>query len=266
LRRAEVGELTARDQRRVSAWLKALDLELLGIELGGSSVRVWLLREAGNTRRGLGAYLIRRGELAPRGDELLLQAPHSFFDKHTGKLALDLFLRTSTAVHGPRALFVNNVHRYRREDGSKGKRTGGDNPADAAHAVDHPLARVSARLLRKRPLQLIQLHGFAAELVDPDAIVSAGTDEPSRASLAVQRGMQRALPELRIAQYGVEADRLGGTGNIQGAAARDARRCFVHVELADRLRERLMEDEQSRARVAVAVLEAAEEEGARGCR
>ncbi|NVB42892.1 hypothetical protein G6O69_34040 [Pseudenhygromyxa sp. WMMC2535] len=266
MRRAEQGELRRGEARRALAMAARVGLELSSVETqaGQRRMQLWMLREAGERRRGLGAYLIRRGPLGVRGDELILQAPHPFFDRHTGVIALHLFLEQGAS----RALFVGSIHRYRRADGSKRRDPAGDNPADPAHSLDHPFARVSATLLRRRKIQLIQLHGFArdAEAGEPEIIVSAGSELPNHASAAVEIGLLTALESVDTSHYGISVERLGGTTNVQGRAARAAKRCFVHIELSEGLRERLLSEAWTRARFGRALFEASEKEGARGCR
>ncbi|KIG13940.1 hypothetical protein DB30_07435 [Enhygromyxa salina] len=281
LERAETGYFGPAKLARVERLLAVTALELRVVEVrldpnGNTSgdqqgEPLWVLSEPAHDRRGRGAYVFRIGQLDPRrrgGVEHLLQAPHSRFDKHTGALALGLFVERHVGVQPARALFVNSSHRYRQFDGTRDPVVPPSrNPADAAHRVDHPLARVTAVALRKRPIVVVQLHGFERDsaLADPEMIISSGERHPSEASEGVLRRLRAAFPKLSIAQYGVDANRLGGETNVQGEAARTAGRCFVHVEMAETPREQLLADRAARRRFAAALLGADKKELRRGC-
>ncbi|GEM_PF-2446063 len=271
LEHAEAGELGPAQRRRAGALATLVGLELSSVEVRaegrGRAVSLWVLREIGSPLRGRGAYLVRRGPVrgSARG-ELIIEAPHVFFDRHTGELALALFLSGVRGEPGAdeqregRALFVNTVHRYRHEHSESPKKRGhGDDPADAAHDLDHPLARVSAKVVAKRNVQLVQLHGFkrSAASGDPEVIVSSGRREAElevQASWGVKDRLQRAMPEVAVGHFGVDVDRLGALTNVQGHAAHERRRCFVHIEIADGLRLRLVEDLVAQRRFTAAVL------------
>jgi hypothetical protein len=253
--------------RRAQGLAKLVGVELHAVSLthDGRSVELWVLVEPADDRRGRGSYLIRRGPAEPGAIEWLVQAPHSRFDKHTGALALRMFVEDD--ARSARALVLNSAHRYRQLDGSREPRRAAiDNPADAAHNPDHPIARVTAALLAARDLALVQLHGFSrsAEAGDPELILSAGAEQPSPASAAILQRLRADLPERAVGHYGVDTHRLGGLSNVQGQISRDARRCFVHVELSEPFRKQLVSDRELRRRFTSAVLDT---EGLRGgCR
>ena len=268
-RHAERGTLGPRQRLRARTLATLAGVELAEIELSGDTqVSLWLVTEPATNRRGRGSYLFRRGEPAGReGVEFLIQAPHSRFDRHTGEVALDLFVHSGE--HGvARALFINSVHRFRKTDGERARLSPpAANAADAAHAAEHPLARVSKRVLRSRPWPLVQIHGFSrsAEAGDPQVIVSSG-GAPTVASLAMSTRLTEVLSGEPVGHFGVDTDRLGATTNVQGHAARETRRCFIHVELSHELRERLLaEDELARA-FGRAILDGQRKEFVSGCR
>jgi hypothetical protein len=275
LERAGRGGLSTAERTRVSRWaeLAGLELRQIVVEHAGGVETFWVLVEPPDDRRGRGSYLIRLGELEPAGAgaakvELLLEAPHSRFDKYTGAIALELFV-DGGAGRRPRALFVNSLHRYSHEDGRRGKREDaeGGNPADACHQEHHPLARSTARALGELELMVIQLHGFARDAAagDPDLIVSPGSAQPSRASAAIVERLRAGFPELSVSHYGLDTDRLGATTNVQGWAARASGRCFVHVETSEAVRERLRDEPEARRRLAAALFEGSPQEFGRGC-
>lgn len=250
---AEAGRLGRSERRRARVLAEFAGLELAAIEIG--DVRLWLVSEPADGVRGSGAYLIRLGPAQP----LLLSAPHSFFDQGTGDIALALLLEPS--VEPARALFVNTVHRYRQSDGRKIDLD--HNPADSANVHDHPLASTTRRALEHQSLTLIQLHGYGREpgTDDPMVILSSGRSRSSTYVRNVTRSLRRDLPEFEFGIFGVDVDRLGGTKNIQAQAARDLGRCFVHVELARELRDRLLVEPPLRERLARALLVVPKEPG-----
>lgn len=271
VRHARRGGMDEAQQSRVVALAEIVGLELhtITLEHEGWIEPLWVLVEPSDDRRGRGSYVFRIGGLADEGAriEYLLEAPHSRFDRHTGNIALSLFIEVDTRP--VRALFINSVHRYVHADGTRTKREQPSaNPADAAHRDDHPLARATARVLDDHPLALVQLHGFEqdAEFNDPDVIVGSGRHEPTRATQATLERLRAAFPELRIGHFGVDAKRLGGTTNVQGHAARNARRCFVHIEASEALREQLRSDRGARRRFAKGLFDSRRGEFRGGCR
>ncbi|WP_437849672.1 hypothetical protein [Sorangium sp. So ce363] len=74
---------------------------------------LWVLSEDGTRRRGAAAVVLRVGAAVP----LIVEAPHTFFDRGTLPVALAIF-----EAQRARALIVNTSHRY----------GGGPNPRDAS--------------------------------------------------------------------------------------------------------------------------------------
>jgi hypothetical protein len=279
LERAEAGYLGAAQVGRFQRLIAEAGLELRVVEVqlpAGEGMRsvetLWVLIEAADDRRGRGTYVFRIGALEPRRRgrvEHVLQAPHSRFDKYSGTIALGLFVERDVGVQPPRALFVNSTHRYRQFDGSRVRLVPATrNPADAAHRTDHPLARATASALRERPIAVVQLHGFERnfEIGDPELIVSSGVPRPSKTSAATRDRLREAFPDSSVAHYGVDANRLGGETNVQGRAARTERRCFIHIETCESLRQQLRSDREARRRFAAAVFGADGEELSGGCK
>ncbi len=265
LRHAEQGELAGNARRRATALASMARVELSAIEVDG--MRLWVVSESAERLRGAGAYVIRRGRLRGR-NELLLQAPHCFFDQGTGEIAVALLLESEPGKAPIRALFVNTVHRHRQADGSKREHAANQgNPADAAHAHGHPYARVTRRVLALQPYAIVQLHGFDrdGEAGDPEVIVSSGSTRGTKYSRRVLEQLRVELPELEAGLFGEDTDRLGGTTNVQGQSARELNRCFVHVELSREVRDRLLSDARERSRFTRSVLEV-RAEGRGDCR
>ncbi|CAN94967.1 hypothetical protein sce4804 [Sorangium cellulosum So ce56] len=78
---------------------------------------LWVLSEDGTRRRGAAAVVLRVGAAVP----LIVEAPHTFFDRGTLPVALAIF-----EAQRARALIVNTSHRY----------GGGPNPRDASADED----------------------------------------------------------------------------------------------------------------------------------
>ncbi|MHC4390044.1 MAG: hypothetical protein ACYS22_01845, partial [Planctomycetota bacterium] len=214
----------------------------------GLSHPVLCLREAPGIRRGGGIYLFRVAPTSP----VVLQAPHSFFDRGTRTLAERTFATTGVA-----ALMLNTVHRY------EGGRPRKDHPSDVAHQ-DGSLYQAATRgLARVLPqAAFVQVHGFRAkshpDLDGVDLVVSQGsqfgTHDPRFTRLA--NALRAALPDRTIATYGDEARSLGGTRNVQGrfinAYTDDV---FYHLELSDGLRDALAADASLRDRLVQGVVD-----------
>jgi hypothetical protein len=268
---ARRGRMSKRQRRHVTklAIVAGLELHTIALEHDGEVEHLWVLIEPLEDRRGLGSYLFRLGAIEPKepNTEYLIQAPHSRHDKHTGNIALSMFAEADGRP--ARALFVNSVHRYAQADGTRGKREPARaNPADPAHREDHPFSRATARVLQAHDLALVQLHGFERDeqANDPEIIVSSGRVQPTTADSGTLVRLRAAFPELVVAQFGVDTDRLGATTNVQGQAARTSHRCFVHIEAGEAVRETLRSDRDARRRFAAALFGGSAGELRGGCR
>ncbi|MDC0662936.1 hypothetical protein [Marinobacter sp. SS21] len=211
-------------------------LEALGLRWHALDDGVLLLSDAeGN---GIGHYLIRRNA----SSSLLLQAPHQFYDRHTGELAIELFRNGDMAV-----LALNSAHRRTAIDGRSGH-------ADIAHLNDTPFAALTRAFVRHHPQgSVVQLHGFAADKRtsaagrSADIIVSSGQRWLLPAAQEVASCLMENGP-WQVRRYPLEVGELGGTTNTQGALLRQlGHGRFVHLELAREVRERLRSDPQTRS-------------------
>lgn len=220
-RAALIGE--AAPSRKAHARARKLDLELT--DARDAAGPLWVLREAGARRAGDGFFIWR-----PRGVALCVQAPHTFFDEGTGDIALAVFAETKAL-----ALFVNTVHRYAPVAAGVA-----DGAADVAHAPSSLFHAATRGLLAARPMTVVQLHGFGPRdhlPADASAVVSDGV--PKRAADApaarLRANLQKELPG-RVLLYGVDAQELGATTNVQGKAVRGAGASFLHVEMSQQVR------------------------------
>jgi hypothetical protein len=200
---------------------------------------VWTLHEPAGVRAGGGLYAFRpRRQAHP----VCIQAPHTFFDQGTGDIALGLFARLPADC-----LFVNTVHRY--SEAAKDSAATDEHPADVAHAAATWFAAATEGALDAAAFTLVQVHGFGAgpearALHDVAAIVADG--QKTRAADAPAVRLRAALaPRLgagKVRLFGVDADVLGATTNVQGKAARKAGAIFLHVEMSADLRRSLGAD------------------------
>jgi hypothetical protein len=198
---------------------------------------LWILREPEGQRAGAGLYAFRAG-----GAPIAIQAPHTFFDEGTGEIALALFARLHAG-----ALFCNTVHRYAPSSSAPEAPDAPDHAADVAHAEATHFAHAHQGLLDAARWAIVQVHGFGDRQGLPaevKAVVADGgsaraADAPAvrlRAALAARWGAGRA----RL--YGVDADVLGATTNVEGKAARRAGAVFLHMEMSAATRKALATD------------------------
>jgi len=198
--------------------------------------RAVLVRE-GSRRRGGGAYLVRIGSPS----QLIVQAPHTFFDEGTMPLACELFARGNAA-----ALFVNTSHRYK----SAPQTPGGAFPADVAHARDSLFQAATEGMLRARSKAVaVQLHGFGDREADGAIVLSSGVRHFGVPTVvAAQAALSRVI-DGGVLRFPDDQDELGATTNVQGAVVRDAGGRFLHVEIGAPLRRALLSDAIYRASV-----------------
>lgn len=221
--------------------------EALGLELDVAG-DVLMLREAPGRAQGGGLLAIRLG---PVNGELVLQAPHPFYDLHTGRVVAAMF-ESGRA----RAAQIATAHRQ------AGERKGGPS-SDAAHNAALLFQSATLGLAGALPDPLfVQLHGFSSETTSADAVVSPGLGRLSEAEL--DRWQTALAPALGVADLrgGDQVSALAARTNVQGAALADRAR-FLHLELSLPLRERLRDDAAARQRLEAALEALARREAAR---
>jgi hypothetical protein len=213
-----------------------------------------VLFEGGEAWRGTGTYVFRTSrEAAP----VMLQAPHSYYDIHTGEIVEKLFEETEA-----RAFFFNSLHRYR---GARHKREGGTaHPSDLAHDTSSFFHLFMTEYLMHRPDTLVaQFHGYADDELEEEGIgvvLSNGSEEPTPFTGRLESGLSEILEDWEIAIYPDDTDKYAATANIQGRwIRRYGRGHFVHVELIDELRDEMEEGDIEMGEVGKAVEKAAPE-------
>lgn len=197
--------------------------------------RLWVLAEEPDRKRGAGVLVIDPGSTV----RVLVEAPHTFFDRSTLEVALKVF-----QTLGAQALLVNTLHRGSgaTEDERVSVSLAGKSPADAAHAKRSFFLASHRALVKTDPaLTTLQFHGFRDDAAPGvDIIVSAAKTRGDPKALA--NALRGVLEPARVRAYPTEIRTLGGTTNVQAAASRAAGSRLFHLEMAASLRNRLKED------------------------
>ncbi len=197
---------------------------------------VWVLAEAPGRKRGAGALVLR-----PKpSSEVVIEAPHTFFDMGTLDIARVAFERSNA-----RALIINTVYRYRSKDAAGG---GGGEDEDSGSESDVAHAKKSFFLFAHEELgrlisssSTVQSHGFSgSKMPGVSAIVSAANT--SGAAPKVVAAMRAVAGLKTVHLYPDDIRTLGGTTNVEAGASQRAGRGFVHVEMSAELRDALKKD------------------------
>ncbi|MGB7346942.1 MAG: hypothetical protein WBD20_22150 [Pirellulaceae bacterium] len=211
------------DSDLVCDWFNA------GWQVHNTSDQTLVISELPDQRSGRGIYAIR----ATAELNLVLQAPHRFYDEGSGLIVRKLFHE-----HSVRAAAWNSVHRRQ---------------VDLAHCDDHYLnAFTRAVVTVERETKILQVHGFSPDkyawtanssAATAQVILSNGTKFPSRQVVSAAANLKSALDPKSVLLFPDEIDVLGGTTNRQGQQIRDlGSHGFVHVELAKDFRDRIIRD------------------------
>lgn len=183
------------------------------------------VRETAPAHRGWGAYAFRTAGARP----LLVQAPHSESDRHSGEIAYALYRHS-----GARALAVNSAHRALPD-------------ADQAASADGPFTLLTREALRDRADSVVlQVHGFGADtatrhgLSASSLVASNGTRSPDVQLRAVAACLGAAGFDVRL--FPEQAAYPGGTRNAVGQAVRQVPAArFMHFEMGAALRRELLD-------------------------
>jgi hypothetical protein len=231
---------------RATTAAKAASFEIVDVPEQGAV----LLREA-RTKRGGGAYLVRVGSKA----HVFIQAPHTFYDEGTLPLGCELFERARAG-----AFFINTSHRYK----SAKQTSGGQFPADVAHAKDSLFQAATEGLLRARPkpskIVVVQVHGFGEREAGGNGamVLSAGVRTPGQPVVArVALALSRVI-DGGVLRFPEDHNELGATTNVQGAIVRESGGQFLHIEMGAPLRRDLLGNPTVRANVLATLADAME--------
>ena len=216
------------------AWA-SIEMDVQSIELANKSG--YLVFEQPGCQRGRGIFLFLKS-----ASKVFLQAPHSFFDRGTGKIVS--LLVTEGDFGGA---CWNSVPRY-----ALGHYKG---PADTqAHLANYFVAFARAFAKKKKSSYLVQLHGFGAAKRKSEvgkaagAIISCGTGNPNffLRTLVASMKVQFAKP---VRLYPFEVQELGATKNVSGKTLRQhGHPGFVHIEFNGKLRKRLLAEKAMRSK------------------
>jgi len=200
----------------------------------------WLQSLPGH-EQGQGVFWIRANDLtdrkrqSDRSPPILLQAPHRFYDRYTGRLVTQL----TEMMPSVRASAWNSLHRYHDKD---------------RKTPDQDLARQDDTLFNLFALEfahwqpnshVVQFHGYnhkkrrTVEGTESRIILSNGTSRPNDRIIALQRCLAQTFKGVRL--YGHDIDELGATVNITGKRLRQMSYTgFVHIELSLPVRKLLL--------------------------
>jgi hypothetical protein len=252
---APAPDLSTRTGRAEALFLRLLEGERGDdLEAGWRALGFGLHPGEANDVIMLWDYEGHRGQYALRGGRtwpLALQAPHRFFDGHTGTIAEQMF-----AEGGFAAAAWNTTPRRTKAAGEKGSR-------DLAHlrrTYFNAFTRAFGRVHRDG--LVVQLHGFARDKRSTEAgrtadlILSDATRSPGPAALAAADCLRRKMPGV-VRLYPAEVRELGGTTNANAAALRDLglEGSFLHVEMSLDLRLRLRDEADLRQRFSVCLVD-----------
>jgi hypothetical protein len=220
-------------------------LESLGGEL-------WLVAEDPEARRGAGALVLRTG---PNVRNLLVEAPHTFFEAGTLPLALSVFENLRA-----RALLINTVHRSAGtepppEDEHERRTLARSRlgTADLAHTEHSFYLTAHAQLVRLFDrAATVQLHGFRDETLPGVGCVVSPAGSLADARRVVE-ALRPVLGDKPPALYPSDVKRLGGTLNAQARNSVGQRAAFLHLELSRSLRDDLLRDAVRRTEFARAI-------------
>jgi hypothetical protein len=118
----------------------------------------------------------------------------------------------------------------------------------------HPYSAVTRVMARLYPnCSFVQIHGFDQKErrtetgVSADLIISSGTDFPEQPARKIALLMQTRFPYARARLFPLEVEELGATTNVQGELLRQlGSNRFIHLEMSQPLRRRLMTDAAAR--------------------
>jgi hypothetical protein len=203
------------------------DMDKLWSELGYKLNEVilndetlWALSPDAQNTKSYGFFIFRANSSMP----LIIQAPHRYFDYHTGHIAMRLFLE-----NGAKACAWNTVHRTNVDFGKE--------KTSFFHALTLAAAETNPSM------SILQLHGFGKKsnrepLVD-DVILSNGVFQPSEKLYDISQCLSRNKT-IRVAIFPLHVFQLGGTRNVAAKAFKQRNLDnFFHVEMSKIFRERL---------------------------
>jgi hypothetical protein len=190
-----------------------------------------------------GLYVFRLGPAR----EILLQAPHSFYDLGSGAIQSRLFEELPV-----RAAFFNSAHRYGGPGLKKEERL---TPSpDLAHRP-HTLFQAATLGLSEalNDLVVIQLHGFRSRQGESVVITAGSALQPTQIERSLHHRLQSVFGEIGPVVTGAARPELAATGNLQGQIL-SSQSAFLHLELSKPAREKLLADASLMAALGQSIL------------
>lgn len=178
------------------------------------------------TRFGLGKATVRKHPVSTDAP-LMLQAPHKFYDRHTGDIGRALFTDEGSVVY-----IENTVQRYSAKQ------------SDLAHQERSIFSAFAAAYIEHYPQgRVIQIHGYSSAKRKTkagrfaDVIISNGSLFPDQKLLTIQACLRRQL-KLVTRVFGLDVFELGATTNTVGKRLnRQGVGHFLHLELSEKTRQ-----------------------------
>lgn len=207
---------------------------------------LWLVSETPEERRGAGALLLRKGSRS----RLVLEAPHTRFDRFTIQIASALF----TALDA-RALLINTTHRAdawkptgdETAPSAVASARSGTLASDVAHQPRSLFSMAHLALLDSvAGMVSVQIHGYASRRLPRFHGVLSAAGSPFDPHALLNR-LQASLPQARFAGFPADTRRYGALSNAQARHSRGLDAPFLHVELSSIMRQRLIDDPEALA-------------------
>jgi len=195
-----------------------------------------LLESDSSNCDGKGSYLFN----FRTNNQIILQAPHSFYDKYTGKIVEQLFLNDDYL-----AAFWNSSHRYN-------KQVIGQESADLSRAWQSYFMSFSKVMVQYfKNAFIVQIHGFSNKKrrssrgSQADIILSQGSDDVGPAVFRLKECLLHHFSEQNIYIYPFDIKELGATKNTIAQQLRwlDFKN-FIHIEITKPLRQKIVKNEQ----------------------
>ncbi len=189
---------------------------------------------------------------------LFIQAPHRFFDQYTGHI-VDSWWQSGKLGW----VFMNSVNRY------LGKNLADTLDSDFSSAEPNPLVAVSTGYLASHNNGLIiQVHGFNSEKRSSvfgkkaDFIISHGQKgliKPTTISNNLKQCLNNKLNALSYI-FPNEVNELGATKSQTSRALAQRYQHYIHIEISDSMRYRLMNNPEDNQLVLDCILQLTSQE------
>lgn len=190
-----------------------------------------------------GLFVFRLGP----AQDLVLQAPHAFYDLGTGAIQSALFEQMPV-----RAAFFNSAHRYGGPGIAKEDR---QKPTpDLAHRA-HTLfqaATIGTAEAMDKPL-IVQIHGFRARGGESAVLSSGSALQPHRIYQSLQHQLNLILSDHGPVVSASARPELAALKNVQGRVL-SSNSAFLHLELSKSTRDALLEDKALLAELGLSLL------------